>query len=392
MCRCRAPPGRWWSCSPRSLPPTAWAPSRWSVCWPASWCSSPARRASAGRCRFIPWPVIEGFTLGIAVIIFLQQIPALTGAQADGILHTNVIATAPSSLASADPVYLAWSLVRGRRRGDVHVPAAASASGDPGLAGRHRDRHPARAGAALAARSHRRAAVEPAHSGPPVLLARRRSRSCSCPPSPWPPWLRSSRCCRPRVAASLADTGPYDPDRELVGQGLASIGAGAVRRDAGDRRDRPHRRERPRRRADTRSPRSSTRSCCSWWCSSPPARSARSRSRRCRACSWSPRSAWFILRPRDRSCGPRRADAIAYVVTAVVHRIGGPDRRCRHRHGSGRHLRDTRPISSDRSTSRGDRGTIRGGRRAHRGHPPGRSAVLRRCRSSARDGHLDSTV
>lgn len=29
-----------------------------------------------------------------------------------------------------------------------------------------------------------------------------------------------------RVAASLADTGPYDPDRELVGQGLASIGAG----------------------------------------------------------------------------------------------------------------------------------------------------------------------
>jgi SulP family sulfate permease len=24
----------------------------------------------------------------------------------------------------------------------------------------------------------------------------------------------------------MADTGPYDPDRELVGQGLASIGAG----------------------------------------------------------------------------------------------------------------------------------------------------------------------
>src|SRR5699024_11356590 len=29
-----------------------------------------------------------------------------------------------------------------------------------------------------------------------------------------------------RVAAGLADTGPYDPDRELVGQGLASIGSG----------------------------------------------------------------------------------------------------------------------------------------------------------------------
>jgi SulP family sulfate permease len=29
-----------------------------------------------------------------------------------------------------------------------------------------------------------------------------------------------------RVAASMADTGAYDPDRELVGQGLASIGSG----------------------------------------------------------------------------------------------------------------------------------------------------------------------
>src|SRR6185503_6461417 len=31
---------------------------------------------------FIPWPVIEGFTLGIAAIIFLQQIPAAVGASA----------------------------------------------------------------------------------------------------------------------------------------------------------------------------------------------------------------------------------------------------------------------------------------------------------------------
>ena len=70
-----------------------------------------AGAARLGRAvSFIPWPVIEGFTLGIAVIIFLQQIPALTGADPDGILHTNVVVTALSSLASADPVYLAWSL------------------------------------------------------------------------------------------------------------------------------------------------------------------------------------------------------------------------------------------------------------------------------------------
>src|SRR5205085_3522934 len=28
---------------------------------------------------FIPWPVIEGFTVGIAIIIFLQQVPAALG-------------------------------------------------------------------------------------------------------------------------------------------------------------------------------------------------------------------------------------------------------------------------------------------------------------------------
>ena len=39
--------------------------------------------AKIGRVvSYIPWPVIEGFTLGIAVIIFLQQIPAAIGRRA----------------------------------------------------------------------------------------------------------------------------------------------------------------------------------------------------------------------------------------------------------------------------------------------------------------------
>ncbi len=33
---------------------------------------------------YLPWPVVEGFTLGIASIIFLQQIPLITGVAADG--------------------------------------------------------------------------------------------------------------------------------------------------------------------------------------------------------------------------------------------------------------------------------------------------------------------
>ncbi len=39
-----------------------------------------AGAAGFGRyLSFVPWPVIEGFTLGIAVIIFLQQVPSALG-------------------------------------------------------------------------------------------------------------------------------------------------------------------------------------------------------------------------------------------------------------------------------------------------------------------------
>ena len=31
---------------------------------------------------YIPWPVIEGFTVGIAIIIFLQQVPTALGVTA----------------------------------------------------------------------------------------------------------------------------------------------------------------------------------------------------------------------------------------------------------------------------------------------------------------------
>ena len=53
-----------------------------------------AAAARLGRfLAFIPWPVIEGFTVGIACIIFLQQVPAALGvAKPDG-ENTVVVAT-----------------------------------------------------------------------------------------------------------------------------------------------------------------------------------------------------------------------------------------------------------------------------------------------------------
>ena len=41
---------------------------------------------------FIPWPVIEGFTLGIAMIIFLQQVPAALGVPKPAGENTAVVA------------------------------------------------------------------------------------------------------------------------------------------------------------------------------------------------------------------------------------------------------------------------------------------------------------
>src|SRR5699024_10821766 len=60
----------------------------------------------------IPWPVIEGFTLGIACIIFLQQVPLITSADPaePGELSTNALVAAVQSLVAADPAHLPWAL------------------------------------------------------------------------------------------------------------------------------------------------------------------------------------------------------------------------------------------------------------------------------------------
>ena len=185
-----------------------------------------AGAARLGRAvSFIPWPVIEGFTLGIAVIIFLQQIPALTGADVDAILHTNVVVTALSSLAAADPIYLAWSLAA------VAVVAACMYL----LPLWHRSIPGSLVGIIIVT-------VLALFLPSPLAVIGALPTSLPTPGLPAFSLETLSQLLLPavavaalaaiesllsaRVAASLADTGPYDPDRELVGQGLASIGAG----------------------------------------------------------------------------------------------------------------------------------------------------------------------
>src|SRR5699024_9715238 len=120
---------------------------------------------------YIPWPVVEGFTLGIACIIFLQQVPAAVGVSADPGHNTLVTAlrSVRSAVENADLTLLAWTL------GAVLLVAAAMLA----LPRLHRAIPASLVGVA--------AAME--HAGEP-------------------------------------DGTVYEPDRELVGQGLASLASG----------------------------------------------------------------------------------------------------------------------------------------------------------------------
>ena len=58
---------------------------------------------------YIPWPVIEGFTLGIAVIIFAQQVPAAVGTPAGE--STIAVVAAAQALTHAGGSTALWPLV-----------------------------------------------------------------------------------------------------------------------------------------------------------------------------------------------------------------------------------------------------------------------------------------
>jgi SulP family sulfate permease len=176
---------------------------------------------------FIPWPVIEGFTLGIAIIIFLQQVPLITSPSAPqaGEHSSNAVVAAVQSLAATDWSYLPWALAA------VAIVAACMMLA-PKL-------HPALPGSligivivtVLALVVSAPLAVIgvlpstlPAPRLPAVDLA---TLGDLLPAALTVAALAAiESLLSARVAASLADTGPYDPDRELVGQGLASIGSG----------------------------------------------------------------------------------------------------------------------------------------------------------------------
>ena len=169
---------------------------------------------------YIPWPVIEGFTLGIAVIIFLQQVPAAVGAKPGR--SSNAFVAGIQSFSQVSWPSVVWPLlavavvvgimvaaprIHKQLPGSIIaialVTAAAAVSGLPlARIGTLPDSLPA----------PRLPALDPA-----VL------QSLIGPAFTVAALAAIESLLSARVAASISNTGPYDADRELFGQGLASI-------------------------------------------------------------------------------------------------------------------------------------------------------------------------
>ncbi|CAN5162131.1 SulP family inorganic anion transporter [soil metagenome] len=180
--------------------------------------------AKLGRVvSYIPLPVIEGFTLGIAIIIFLQQVPAALGVTAGTSTNAGIAAIQsfgtvawPTVLWPVAVVAVIVAIMLLVPLIHQQLPASIIAIAVVSVVA-------ALLGAPLA----RIGELPPALPAPRLpLIDLAMLQSLAGPILTVAALAAIESLLSARVAASLSDTGPYDADRELVGQGLASIGAG----------------------------------------------------------------------------------------------------------------------------------------------------------------------
>lgn len=172
----------------------------------------------------IPWPVIEGFTAGIAIIIFLQQVPAAVGSPPVG-HETNAALAALRALGNATwadawttlvIVLAVAAIMVGLRRFGTRVPASMLAIVVVTI------------GAELLGWTVPVIGELPATLPPPVLpeVSWSQLTVLAGPALTIAALAGIESLLSARVASLHSDTGRYDGDRELVGQGLASIASG----------------------------------------------------------------------------------------------------------------------------------------------------------------------
>ena len=177
---------------------------------------------------FIPWPVVEGFTLGIALIIFLQQVPMATGTEGIPGHNTLLAALESASRASSPTVVQTLAVVVGVAAvmyllPKLHksLPASLIAVLVATLAAELLRLDIPRIGAlphSLPAPSM--PSLDPGALGgllmPAVSIAALAAIES----------LLSARVAAGMVGPDGRPSGAYSPDRELTGQGLASVAAG----------------------------------------------------------------------------------------------------------------------------------------------------------------------
>lgn len=173
---------------------------------------------------YIPWPVIEGFTVGIGVIIFLQQVPSALGVGPSGHSTNALIAAAESVTEVRFPAAL--------------LPLGAVAAVCAIMVVLHRvaPRAPASfiaivvvaAIAAVGGIPLDRIGELPLSLPMPALpdLGGQSLLDLIGPAVAVAALAAIESLLSARVAVSLSDTGPFHADRELVGQGLASVASG----------------------------------------------------------------------------------------------------------------------------------------------------------------------
>ncbi len=172
---------------------------------------------------FIPWPVIEGFTLGIAVIIFLQQVPPAIGLPApegqcplvaalDVIMAAEGNTALPALAVVATVVVLMIALPRLHPAIPSSLLAVIAATVLASVAG------------LSAARIGALPSQLPLPSWPQADLAAMRTLLGAALAIAALAAIESLLSAR--VAATMSVTGSYDPNRELVGQRLASVASG----------------------------------------------------------------------------------------------------------------------------------------------------------------------
>ncbi len=175
---------------------------------------------------FIPWPVIEGFTTGIACIIFLQQVPAFMDSDAQvGMNAARSAWLTGLERVSSPSLGMLWSIATVAGVAIIMIGARHVHRSIPGsLIAVILATTVAEAAHAPLARIHSLPTSLSAPGLPPLSLNTINALFGAALAVAALAGIESLLSIR--VAATMSDTGNPQPNRELFGQGLASIAAG----------------------------------------------------------------------------------------------------------------------------------------------------------------------